>query len=345
MSIPQTNFSPPFNITRASHMVFTSRDLARSRDFYVEVVGLLVTEEDANTVYLRGVEEACHHSLTLKKATDKPYCERVGLRVFMDEDLEKAKAYFDRVGLPAKWVEVPHQGRTLHVNDVAGTPLELCASMEVQPRMHTFIKDHKGAAARRMDHYQILVPNVRETAAFYMGLGFRISDYMALKGTDEIVATFLHRKDNPWDLVFLTRDGPRFHHFGYVIESMSDMIRACDVAGNTGFANAIEHGPARHGASHSYYTYLRDPDGHRCELLLPAVQLIDIEDGPVRYDIAPGFSENAWGYPAPRTWVEEASIFPGVQLTAPNVAGMFSNQPGADGPKALDSATASHVDA
>lgn len=345
MSIPQTNFSPPFNITRAGHMVFTSRDLARSRDFYVEVVGLLVTEEDADTVYLRGVEEACHHSLTLKKAKDAPYCERVGLRVFTEEDLEKAKAHFDRVGMPAQWVEVPHQKRTLHFTDVSGVPVELCASMEVQPRMHTMIKDHKGAAARRMDHYQIIVPDVRKAASFYMELGFRISDYMAIEGTDELVATFLHRKDNPWDLVFLTRDGPRFHHFGYVIESMSDMIRACDVAANTGFATTIEHGPARHGASHSYYTYLRDPDGHRCELLLPAVQLIDIEDEPVRYDIAPGFSENAWGYPAPRTWVEEASLFPGVELTAPKVAGMFAKKPGAGAPDALDSAAASHVDA
>ena len=345
MSIPQTNFSPPFNITRAGHMVFTSRDLARSRNFYVEVIGLLVTEEDANTVYLRGVEEACHHSLTLKKTADKPVCERVGLRVFTDEDLDKAKAHLDRIGNPAKWVTVPHQGRTLHYTDPSGIPVELCASMETRPRMHTLIKDHKGAAARRMDHYQILVPDVRKAASFYMDLGFRISDYMAIEGTDEIVATFLHRKDNPWDLVFLTREGPRFHHFGYVIESMSDMIRACDVAANTGFAKSIEHGPARHGASHSYYTYLRDPDGHRCELLLPAVQLIDIDDGPVRYDISPGFSENAWGYTAPKTWVEEASIFPGATLTAPKVAGMFAKQPTADTQKAVESAAAAHVDA
>jgi len=327
MSIPQTNFSPPFNITRASHMVFTSRDLAKSRDFYVEVVGLLVTEEDANTVYLRGVEEICHHSLTLKKTSGAPVCERVGLRVFTDEDLDMAKAYFDRIGVPATWATLPHQGRTLHVVDSAGTPLELCARMPVQPRMHTLIKSHKGAAARRMDHFQILVPNVRETAEFYMNLGFRISDYMAMEGTDEIVATFLHRKDNQWDVVLLTREGPRFHHFGYVIESMPDMIRACDCAANVGFAKSIEHGPARHGASHSYYTYLRDPDGHRVELLLPAVQIIDIEDEPVRYDISPGFSENAWGYPAPRSWVEDASDFSNVRLTSPKIAGMFTKAP------------------
>ena len=36
MSIPQTNFAPPFNITRVSHLVFTARDLSASSDFYVD---------------------------------------------------------------------------------------------------------------------------------------------------------------------------------------------------------------------------------------------------------------------------------------------------------------------
>ena len=45
-SLPPTNFSPPFNITRASHLVLTARDLAKSRDFYTEVIGLKVSGRD-----------------------------------------------------------------------------------------------------------------------------------------------------------------------------------------------------------------------------------------------------------------------------------------------------------
>ena len=117
--IPKTNFNPPFNITRASHLVFTVRDLAKSREFYTEVMGLIVSDEDANTLWLRGVEERAHHSLTLKKATGQPQCERVGFRVFTDEDLAKAKAHFDKTGIKSEFVEVPHQDRTLHFNDPA----------------------------------------------------------------------------------------------------------------------------------------------------------------------------------------------------------------------------------
>jgi len=210
--IPQTNFNPPFNITRASHLVFTVRDLATSRAFYTEVMGLIVSDEDANTLWLRGVEERAHHSLTLKKTSGQPQCERVGFRVFMDEDLDKAKAYFDRADIKAAFVDTPHQDRTLHFNDPAGTPVELVATMKTVPRMHTRIDTHRGAGALRMDHYQVLVPDVLATAKFYMELGFRISDYLYVEAAQRVVGTFLHRKDNPWDIVLLARSGPRFHH-------------------------------------------------------------------------------------------------------------------------------------
>ena len=110
MSLPPTNFKPPFNITRASHLVLTSRDLARARDFYTEVIGLRVMEESATTIHLRGVEERGHHSLTLTKTKEQPGCERIGFRVFEEEDLEKAKAHFDRSGVAAKFVNCAVSG-------------------------------------------------------------------------------------------------------------------------------------------------------------------------------------------------------------------------------------------
>ena len=78
MPIPSPVFYPPFNITRISHTVLTIRDPARSRDFYMEVYGLVVTEEDGDVVYLRGIEEACHHRLVLKRTDAEPVCEAVG---------------------------------------------------------------------------------------------------------------------------------------------------------------------------------------------------------------------------------------------------------------------------
>src|SRR5436190_24277143 len=111
MTLPKTVLDPPFNITRASHVVLTVRDLGASRAFYVDVIGLVVSDANASTIHLRGLEEASHHSLVLKASDDAPACERVGLRVFTEEDLDKARSHFERAGLPADWIELPHQGR------------------------------------------------------------------------------------------------------------------------------------------------------------------------------------------------------------------------------------------
>ena len=320
MPHPQTNHTPPFNITRASHLVFTARDLKASRAFYTEVIGLVVSDEDENTIWLHGVEERCHHSLTLKKTSGEAECERVGFRVFQDEDLDKAKAHFDAQKIEARFVDVPFQGRTLHVSDTVGTPLEFVARQPTHPRTQTKVNTHKGAAALRMDHYQVLAPDVAQAAKFYLDLGFRTSDYMCV-GEDKIVGIFMYRKDNPHDMVFLQRSGPRFHHYGYMVQEMHQIVRALDIAGNLGFGGNLEHGPGRHGGGHSYYVYLRDPDGHRIELLLPATQIIDIDDEPMRYDVTPGRNTNLWGLPPPRSWFDETTPLAGAKITRPVVEG------------------------
>jgi len=152
VAIPKPNYNPPFNITRASHSVLHVKDLAKSRAFYVDLIGLVVSDEDKDTIYLRGVAEICHHSLVLKRA-NAPQAERVGMRCFTEEDLEKAKRHFEKAGLPALWVERPYQGRTLHVSDPLGLPLEFCATMTLKPRLMTSFEHHHGAVPHRIDHF------------------------------------------------------------------------------------------------------------------------------------------------------------------------------------------------
>src|SRR5947207_12668203 len=103
MHIPKPVYRPAFNITRASHVVMTVKDLAASRRFYTELVGLVVSAETPDTIYLRGLEEACHHSLVLKRANGAPQCVRIGMRVFTEEDLQGAEAFYRAAGLPTAW--------------------------------------------------------------------------------------------------------------------------------------------------------------------------------------------------------------------------------------------------
>jgi catechol 2,3-dioxygenase len=316
MAIPETNYNSPFRFRRASHSVFTSRDLEKSKEYYTEVLGLVVSDHEKNTLYLRGLEERGHHSLVIKHTNDAPSYERAGLRVFDDEDLERTKHAFEKHQLPCQWVDRPYQGRTLHTVDISGTPLEIVASMDRQERRDMDVQLHKGAAARRFDHYQITVPDIQKAAEFYTSMGCRIADYITAGGHP--IGVFLQMKDTPYDLVFLERDGPAFHHFGYIIQDIQSLLRACDTMGELGWGDNVEFGPGKHGVGHSYYVYLLDPDGHRCELLLPPIVYMDKEDKPHAWDVAESTrTTQAWGLPPRDSWFTHRSAFQGVTVTHP----------------------------
>ena len=55
------------DVLRCASMELVVTDLEKSRRFYVDVLDLVVTEEDENTVYLRSMEEFIHHNLILRK--------------------------------------------------------------------------------------------------------------------------------------------------------------------------------------------------------------------------------------------------------------------------------------
>jgi catechol 2,3-dioxygenase len=316
VSLPQSAYPAPFNTTRASHVTLGVQDLAASRAFYVDALGFVVSDEDKDTLYLRGLEEACHHSLVLQRTSGSAAARRVGMRVYTEDDLDKAKFYFEQAGLPTRWVEAPHQGRTLHVGDAVGTPLEFCASMEVKPRMIVQFAQFRGPCPLRLDHFQLLVPDVPKACEFYCGLGFRLSEYIAVDDTDDLVFVFLQRKGNPHDIVFANGAGPRLHHAAFSVPEAYHLIHACDVAGNLGLSECLEYGPGRHGPGHALFVYFRDPDGHRIELFNTHYQMIDRELEPVRWNLS-SMRNRPWGLPPRRKWYEEASRFDGVTPIEP----------------------------
>jgi catechol 2,3-dioxygenase len=318
MTLPIVNLDPAFRITRTSHVVLTVRDIAASKRFYTQVLGLIVSAEEADTLYLRGVEEACHHSLVLRQGSE-PSCMRLGMRMLTDDDLERGKDYFDARGCTTAWADVPHQGRTLHVTDPVGTPMEFCATMAVMPRKITAFTEQRGGCALRLDHFQVLTTDVAKAANFYMEAGFRLTEYIAPRGTHDLSGVFLQRKGNPHDIVFFNGAGPRLHHFAFLAPEVHHLLHACDVAGELGFGSKVERGPGRHGPGHAMFVYFRDPDGHRVELFNTHYQVMDIENEPVGWDPADPNVSYPWGFPARAAWFEEATNFAGAPVREPQV--------------------------
>ena len=84
MSLPQPNLYPAFNIVRLSHVELAVTDLAKSRAFYVDTLGLQVTDESKDAIYLRALEERGHHCIVLRRA-DKAEARDLGFKLYSEE--------------------------------------------------------------------------------------------------------------------------------------------------------------------------------------------------------------------------------------------------------------------
>ena len=313
-------FTPPFNVVRASHVELTVRDLARSRAFYVDCLGYLVGAEEPEALYLRAVEERNHHSIVLRRGRDADV-RALGFKLAGEEDLDRAAAWFARRNLPTAFPDLPHQGRTLRTADVFGTPLDLYARMDQCPSMLQKYATHQGARIQRIDHLNCFTPDVQASYDFYAELGFRLTEYSETDDPDpRLWAVWLHRKGNVHDLAFTNGNGPRLHHVGVWTASALDILHICDVMATCGYVANMERGPGRHGISNAFFLYVRDPDGHRVELFTSDYLTVDPDLEPIRWSLRDPQRQTLWGHPAPKSWFEEGSAFPGVAVREPALA-------------------------
>ncbi|NMR32562.1 VOC family protein, partial [Crystallibacter degradans] len=88
---------PAPDIVRCAYMDLVVTDLAKSREFYVDVLGLHVTEEDENTIYLRSFEEFIHHNLVLRKGPVAAVAS-FAYRVKSPAEVDAAEAYYKELG-------------------------------------------------------------------------------------------------------------------------------------------------------------------------------------------------------------------------------------------------------
>lgn len=315
--------SPDVHIVRFSHVELGVTDLERSRAFYVDALGLVETEATADALYLRGLEERGHHSVVLRRS-QTPSCSRLGFRVWAEEDLERAHAFFASRALAAEWADVRGQGRTLHVRDPFGVPLALYVSQEGQPRMLQRYGASHGAAVQRIDHCNLFAADLQGTHDFYArDLGFRTTEYTETEPQEgdapQLWAVWMHRKGNVHDVALTNGRGPRLHHVGLWTRGEMDILHACDVLASTGWLGSMERGPGRHGISNAFFLYLRDPDGHRVELFTGDYLTVDPDFEPIRWALDDPRRQTLWGQPAPASWFEEGTPFEGVSVDEPRL--------------------------
>lgn len=114
-------------ITHAGQAELRVKDLEASRRFFTETMGLFVTDEDSESVYLRAWQDWEHHTLILRRG-DTSALKYLGWCVEDAESLEQFARRFEEVGIPYRWIEAgmeKGQGKAMRFSSPSGIPLEL----------------------------------------------------------------------------------------------------------------------------------------------------------------------------------------------------------------------------
>lgn len=307
-SLPTPSTRPP-DIIRCASAEFVVTDLQASRDFYCGVLGLVVTEETDDAIYLRAFEEYLHHSLVLRRG-NTPALAMLSYRVRAREELGVAAEYYRQLGCRVEQIPAGRTrgiGDSVRVEDPLGFPLEFFYDADHVERLTQRYDLHGAGAISRLDHFNLVVPDVPFGRAYYEGLGFGVSeDIKDAEGTT--YAAWLYRKPTVHDVALTAGDGPRMHHVAFNTQERSQILHICDLLGALRQSDKIERGPGRHGVSNAFYLYLRDPDGHRVEIYSQDYYTGDPDNPTITWDVHDNQRRDWWGTPVVPSWYAEASV-------------------------------------
>jgi len=299
--------TPP-DVIRCAYAELIVTDLAASRAFYVDVLGLVVTYEDDEAIYLRAFEEYLHHSLVIRRGPIAALAV-LAYRVRSEAELDIAVEYYTELGVR---VERRAPGATrgigaaVRIEDPLGFPIEFFHTAEHVERM-TQRYDLQGAATiARLDHFNVVTPDVPAAVAYYEGLGFKVSEDIE-DDKQTVYAAWMYRKATVHDVALTGGDGPRMHHIAFATHERSQILHLCDHLGALRQSDKIERGPGRHGVSNAFYLYLLDPDGHRIEIYTHDYYTGDPDNPVVTWDVHDNQRRDWWGTPVVPSWYANAS--------------------------------------
>lgn len=307
-TIPTPSVAPP-DIVRCAYMDLVVTDLAKSREFYVDVLGLTVTEEDENAIYLRSIEEFIHHNVVLRQGPVAAVAA-FGWRVRTPEDVDAAEAYFTALGCRTERKKggfTKGIGDSVRVEDPLGFPYEFFYEVEHVERLAWRYDLYSPGALVRLDHFNQVTPDVPKATKYLEDMGFRTTeDIRDEEGV--IYASWMRRKQTVHDTAMTGGDGPRMHHIAFSTHEKHNIIAICDKLGALRLSDTIERGPGRHGVSNAFYLYLRDPDGHRIEIYTQDYYTGDPDNPLVSWDVHDNQRRDWWGNPVVPSWYTDASL-------------------------------------
>lgn len=301
--VPQ---APAPDVLRCAYMELVVTDLEKSRFFYVDVLGLVVTKEDENSIYLRAAEEFIHHNLVLRKGKE-PAVAAFAFRVRSQEDVDKAEAFYQELGCETRRGDFTDGVRNaVRVVDPLGFPYEFFYEVDHVERLAWRYDLQIPGQIVRLDHFNQVTPDVPSATTYMENLGFRTTENIK-DDAGVTYASWMRRKATVHDTAMTGGDGPRMHHIAFATHEKHNILAICDKLGALRISDQIERGPGRHGVSNAFYLYLRDPDGHRVEIYTQDYYTGDPDNPVVTWDVHDNQRRDWWGTPVVPSWYTDAS--------------------------------------
>ncbi len=303
-------------VAHIGHAELGVTDLEASRRFFTETIGLSVSQEDEDRVFLRAWQDWDHHTLILKRF-ERSVVEHVGWRVEGPEDLRHFEKRLKALGIEHHWVEggtEPGQGDGLRFLTPAGLPLELywevkpylARNAEVASRLpsHPQRVPRQGIGPRRFDHANFLIDEVEPEQVWLTNeLGIHHRYYLeSVSGAR--IGSWLSRTNVSHEIGIMrnrNQSGALLHHIAYYLDSPDQVVRAATLLADHG--TRIEWGPGQHGTSSAMFLYFFEPSGHRVELWTGGMLIFAPDWKALRWDpdnASYGFE--LWGSQSPETY-------------------------------------------
>jgi catechol 2,3-dioxygenase len=262
-------------ILRLGQIELFVKDLEKSKEFYVDILGFTEVERNNNSLYLRATDEFDKYTLILTEKAEAALGS-FSLRVSSPEYLDALQKRHEEMGIPTELTESEHPGKgtILKVAEPNGHPVEFYHSMEqikvgrgsvgvdTLPMRNTHLQN--GIPPIRIDHMNLRVPNVDKALEYWEEIGFSISEYV--QDGDEKFAAWTRAKTSTHDVALVKHKETSLHHIAYVVDGIPAVVRTADLLADAGYRDAVEYGPGRHGVTNAFFLYVRDPDGHRVEI-------------------------------------------------------------------------------
>jgi catechol 2,3-dioxygenase len=325
-------------IAHVAHAELRVTDLEASRDFFTRVMGLFVSFEDDDHVFLRAWQDWDHHTLVLTRA-EVSGLEHVAWRVDGPEALGEFEVQLKALGIETSWVDggtgvsLGH-GDALRFFSPAGVPTELFWEVdryvEKNEMLISKLPSHpqrytgSGVHPRRFDHVNFLIDEPQAEQEFWTDqMGIRHNYFITgdLGNGEQRLASWLAKTNLSHEIAFMRnreQTGSLLHHVAYYVDTADQMMRAATILADAGAK--IEWGPAAHGTSGAIFLYVIEPSGNRVEVWSGGFLLFAPDWKALHWDpeVSP-LGLEMWGSDMPETYLQYGTVL-STPATAPQPA-------------------------